>query len=128
MYCNDKRKELFMFFGLNPETAKEVVMISYGVLLGFLGNITFRANNKIDIKPFWVRLLNGALADALYIFLMVMFPKILKLDVAIMFIIFGIGFLIEPLSELAIVKMPTILDRLIDRYFPPKNGGGKNGD
>ena len=56
-----------MFFGLNPETAKEVVMISYGVLLGFLGNITFRANNKIDIKPFWVRLLNGALADALYI-------------------------------------------------------------
>lgn len=118
-----------MFFGLNPETAKEVVMISYGIMLGFLGNITFRANNKIDIKPFWVRLLNGALADALYIFLMILFPKILKLDVAIMFIIFGIGFLIEPLSELAIVKMPTILDRLIDRYFPPnKRDGGKNGD
>lgn len=118
-----------MFFGLDTEAAKEVVMISYGVLLGFLGNITFRANNKIDIKPFWVRLLNGALADALYIFLMVMFPKILKLDVAIMFIIFGIGFLIEPLSELAIVKMPTILDRLIDRYFPPRNDGGdKDGD
>ena len=59
---------------------------------------------------------------------MIMFPKILKLDVAIMFIIFGIGFLIEPLSELAIVKMPTILDRLIDRYFPPdKRDGGKNG-
>ncbi|MBF4805840.1 MAG: hypothetical protein HXM47_04495 [Pseudoleptotrichia goodfellowii] len=118
-----------MFFGLNPETAKEVVMISYGIMLGFLGNITFRANNKIDIKPFWVRLLNGALADALYIFLMIMFPKILKLDVAIMFIIFGIGFLIEPLSELAIVKMPTILDRLIDRYFPPnKRDGDNNGD
>ena len=118
-----------MFFGLNPETAKEVVMISYGVLLGFLGNITFRANNKIDIKPFWVRLLNGALADALYIFLMILFPKILKLDVAIMFIIFGIGFLIEPLSEIAIVKMPTILDRLTDRYFPPdKRDGDKNGD
>ena len=117
-----------MFFGLNPETVKEVVMISYGVLLGFLGNITFRANNKIDIKPFWVRLLNGALADALYIFLMIMFPKILKLDIAIMFIIFGIGFLIEPLSEIAIVKMPTVLDRLIDRYFPPRNDGDKNGD
>ena len=117
-----------MFFGLNPETAKEVVMISYGVLLGFLGNITFRANNKIDIRPFWVRLLNGALADALYISLMILFPGVLKLDIAIMFIIFGIGFLIEPLSEIALVKMPTILDRLIDRYFPPKNGGGKNGD
>lgn len=118
-----------MFFGLNTETVKEVVMISYGVLLGFLGNITFRANNKIDIKPFWVRLLNGALADALYIFLMIMFPKILKLDVAIMFIIFGIGFLIEPLSELAIVKMPTVIDRLIDRYFPAnKRDGDKNGD
>nr|DAX88872.1 MAG TPA: hypothetical protein [Caudoviricetes sp.] len=104
-------------------------MISYGVLLGFLGNITFRANNKIDIKPFWIRLLNGALADALYIFLMIMFPKILNLDVSVMFIIFGIGFLIEPLSELAIVKMPTILDRLIDRYFPPnKRDGDKNGD
>ena len=60
-----------MFFGLGTETAKEVVMISYGVLLGFLGNITFRAINKIDIKPFWVRLLNGALADAPYIFLTV---------------------------------------------------------
>ena len=117
-----------MFFGLNPETAKEVVMISYGVLLGFLGNITFRANNKIDIKPFWVRLLNGALADALYIFLMILFPKILKLDVAVMFIIFGIGFLIEPLSEIAIVKMPTIMDRLIDRYFPPRNDGDKDDD
>lgn len=118
-----------MFFGLDTETVKEAVMITYGVLLGFLGNITFRANNKIDIKPFWVRLLNGALADALYIFLMIMFPKILKLDVAIMFIIFGIGFLIEPLSEIAIVKMPTIMDRLIDRYFPPnKKDGDKNGD
>ena len=117
-----------MFFGLDTETVKEAVMITYGVLLGFLGNITFRANNKIDIKPFWVRLLNGALADALYIFLMIMFPKILKLDVAIMFIIFGIGFLIEPLSEIAIVKMPTIMDRLIDRYFPPRNDGDKDDD
>ena len=108
------------FFGLNPETVKEAVMITYGVLLGFLGNITFRANNKIDIRPFWVRLLNGALADALYISLMILFPGVLKLDIAIMFIIFGIGFLIEPLSEIALVKMPTVIDRLIERYFTTK--------
>lgn len=111
---------------INTEVVKNVIMIFYGILLGFLGNVTFRANNKLNIKPFWMRLLNGALADALYIFLMILFPNVLKLDLVIMFVVFGIGFFIEPLSELALVKIPVIIDRIIDKYFPSKKESGKD--
>ena len=106
----------------NPETTKQIILILYGVLLGTLGNLLYRVNNQLKINPIAVRALNGALSLAIYILLMILSKGVLKLDIITMVIILFIGYFVELIVEILEVKIPGLVDRLIDKYLgsPPK--------
>lgn len=113
--------------GINTEITKQIILILYGVILGTLGNLLYRANNKLKISPILIRLLYGAISLALYIFIHLVWNKEEpRLNLIIMFVIMLIGYFIELTIEVLEDKMPLVLEKLIDRYFKPPERGNKN--
>ncbi len=43
------------------------IFIAYGVMLGAIGNIVYRTQHGLPIKPIWLRVLWGCFALSLYI-------------------------------------------------------------
>lgn len=114
-------------FEFNTEIAKQIVLISYGVLLGTLGNLLYRANNKLKISPIVIRVLYGAISLALYILFHVMWNKQEpRLNLIIMFVVMLIGYFVELLIEVLEEKVPLIIEKLIDKYVKPPERSGKN--
>ena len=106
------------------EYIKDIIFIGYGLLLGTLGNLLYRANNHLDISPVVVRILYGAMALALYVLTyLAVYKKVPSLHLIIMVIIIVVGYFVELLIEVLEDKLPKIIDRFIDRMV-----GGSNGD
>ena len=114
-------------FELNTETTKQLILIVYGVILGTLGNLLYRVNNKLKISPIVIRILYGAISLALYILIHMLWNKQEpRLNLIIMFVIMLIGYFVELTIEVLEEKVPLILEKIIDKHFKPPERSGKN--
>ena len=103
------------------EYIKDIIFIVYGLVLGTLGNLLYRANNHLDISPFILRILYGAMALALYLGV---YKKIPSLHLVVMILIIFAGYFVELLIEILEDKLPKAIDRFIDKLV----GGENNND
>ena len=107
------------------EYIKDIIFIVYGLVLGTLGNLLYRANNHLDISPFILRILYGAMALALYVLTYLgVYKKIPSLHLVVMILIIFAGYFVELLIEILEDKLPKAIDRFIDKLV----GGEKNND
>ena len=88
-----------------------ILFIVYAVILGALGNVTYRAERKMPIKPISVRVLWGFFSVAIYLSVLQNYLKITELNLLNAFPIFLIGFS----SELIAKKVPLIIEKWSER-------------
>ena len=93
------------------------LFIVYGVILGVMGNVTYRAEKRLPIKPVWLRLLWGFFALAIYSTVQDRHFKVQELNLINAFPIFILGFLSEYISR--------VLPKIVERY-EKKFGGGSD--
>mgnify|MGYP003608369893 CR=1 FL=1 len=96
-----------------------ILFIVYAVIVGAMGNITYRAEKNLPIKPIWLRVLWGCFALAVYLTALQRYLNIQELNLINTFPIFLLGFL----SELIAKMLPDLLEK----YKRHKIGGGDNG-
>lgn len=100
----------------------EIGVIALLMLFGTGGNILFRINNHLKIKPFYARILMGFMSMVIYILFFTIFLKrnpIFKFNYLIA--CFMIGYFVEIFLD----KMEDVLPNTID-IFAKKVTGGKD--
>ena len=113
---------------LNNHNVKEIVWILYAVSLGTFGNILYRINNDLKIKPFLYRLLYGIMATGLYVGgFVILFKDKPKLQITIMLLIFIIAYFTEIIIEVIETELPDVIKRLINKIIG-ENTSLKNKD
>ena len=113
---------------LNNQNVKDIVWILYAVSLGTFGNILYRINNDLKIKPFLYRLLYGIMATGLYVGgFVVLFKDKPKLQIIIMLLIFIIAYFTEIIIEVIETELPDVIKRLINKAIG-ENTSLKNKD
>lgn len=113
---------------LNNQNVKDIVWILYAVSLGTFGNILYRINNDLKIKPFLYRLLYGIMATGLYVGgFVVLFKDKPKLQIIIMLLIFIIAYFTEIIIEVVETELPDVIKRLINKIIG-ENTSLKNKD
>ena len=113
---------------LNNQNVKDIVWILYAVSLGTFGNILYRINNDLKIKPFLYRLLYGIMATGLYVGgFVVLFKDKPKLQITIMLLIFIIAYFTEIIIEVVETELPDVIKRLINKAIG-ENTSLKNKD
>ena len=113
---------------LNNQNVKDIVWILYAVSLGTFGNILYRINNDLKIKPFLYRLLYGIMATGLYVGgFVVLFKDKPKLQIIIMLLIFIIAYFTEIIIEVVETELPDVIKRLINKAIG-ENTSLKNKD
>ena len=113
---------------LNNQNVKDIVWILYAVSLGTFGNILYRINNDLKIKPFLYRLLYGVMATGLYVGgFVILFKDKPKLQITIMLLIFIIAYFTEIIIEVVETELPDVIIRLINKAIG-ENTSLKNKD
>ena len=113
---------------LNNQNVKDIVWILYAVSLGTFGNILYRINNDLKIKPFLYRLLYGIMATGLYVGgFVILFKDKPKLQITIMLLIFIIAYFTEIIIEVIETELPDVIKRLINKAIG-ENTSLKNKD
>ena len=113
---------------LNNHNVKDIVWILYAVSLGTFGNILYRINNNLKIKPFLYRLLYGIMATGLYVGgFVILFKDKPKLQIIIMLLIFIIAYFTEIIIEVIETELPDVIKRLINKAIG-ENTSLKNKD
>ena len=113
---------------LDNHNVKDIVWILYAVSLGTFGNILYRINNDLKIKPFLYRLLYGIMATGLYVGgFVVLFKDKPKLQIIIMLLIFIIAYFTEIIIEVVETELPDVIKRLINKAIG-ENTSLKNKD
>lgn len=113
---------------LNNHNVKDIVWILYAISLGTFGNILYRINNDLKIKPFLYRLLYGIMATGLYVGgFVILFKDKPKLQIIIMLLIFIIAYFTEIIIEVVETELPDVIKRLINKAIG-ENTSLKNKD
>ena len=113
---------------LNNQNVKDIVWILYAVSLGTFGNILYRINNDLKIKPFLYRLLYGIMATGLYVGgFVILFKDKPKLQITIMLLIFIIAYFTEIIIVVIETELPDVIKRLINKAIG-ENTSLKNKD
>ncbi len=113
---------------LDNHNVKDIVWILYAVSLGTFGNILYRINNDLKIKPFLYRLLYGIMATGLYVGgFVILFKDKPKLQIIIMLLIFIIAYFTEIIIEVVETELPDVIKRLINKAIG-ENTSLKNKD
>ena len=113
---------------LDNHNVKDIVWIIYAVSLGTFGNILYRINNDLKIKPFLYRLLYGVMATGLYVGgFVILFKDKPKLQIIIMLLIFIIAYFTEIIIEVVETELPDVIKRLINKAIG-ENTSLKNKD
>lgn len=100
----------------NNESFKDLLWIMYGMVLSIFGNILYRINNRLKIKPFWNRVLYGVMGLSIYTGIVLYITREKpKLNIIVMLLIFLISYFTELLVEIIESKLPMLFDRVIDR-------------
>lgn len=96
---------------------RDIIWILYALSLGTFGNILYRINNNLKIKPFLYRVLYGLMGVALYTGGVLQFTKDKpKLNIIVMLLIFFISYFVELLIDIVEDRLPNLFDRLVNKY------------
>ena len=113
---------------LDNHNVKDIVWILYAISLGTFGNILYRINNDLKIKPFLYRLLYGIMTTGLYVGgFVILFKDKPKLQITIMLLIFIIAYFTEIIIEVIETELPDVIKRLINKIIG-ENTSLKNKD
>ena len=103
---------------LNEENLKDVMLILYALTFSTFGNILYCINNKLKIKPIYVRILYGLMGVSFYVGAILFLTKEKpKLDFIILILIFVVGYYTQILIEIIEDRLPTLFDRISDKIL-----------
>lgn len=106
------------FYIVDETIVRDILWVVYAISLGTFGNILYRINNNLVIKPFWNRVLYGLMGVGFYVSGILYFTKDEpKLNVIVMLLIFVISYFVELLIEILEQRLPSLFDRIINKLL-----------
>ena len=105
------------FYIMDGTMIRDILWVIYAISLGTFGNISYRINNNLVIKPFWNRILYGLMGVGFYVLGILHFTKDKpKLNIIVMLLIFFISYFVELLIDIVEDRLPNLFDRLVNKY------------
>ena len=106
------------FFIVEGKILREILWVIYAISLGTFGNILYRINNNLVIKPFWNRVLYGLMGVGFYVGGILYFTKDKpKLNIIVMLLIFVISYFVELFIEILEQRLPSLFDRIVNKLL-----------
>ena len=106
------------FYIVDEMIIRDIIWVIYAISLGTFGNILYRINNNLVIKPFWNRVLYGLMGVGFYVSGVLYFTKDkLKLNIIVMLLIFVISYFVELLIEILEQRLPSLFDRIVNKLL-----------
>ena len=106
------------FFIVEGKILREILWVIYAISLGTFGNILYRINNNLVIKPFWNRVLYGLMGVGFYVGGILYFTKDKpKINIIVMLLIFVISYFVELFIEILEQRLPSLFDRIINKLL-----------
>lgn len=97
---------------------RDILWVLYALSLGTFGNILYRLNNNLIIKPFWNRVLYGLMGVGFYLIgVLYLTNDKPKLNIIIMLLIFVISYFVELFIEILEQRLPNLFDRLANKLL-----------
>ena len=106
------------FFIVEGKILREILWVIYAISLGTFGNILYRINNNLVIKPFWNRVLYGLMGVGFYVGGILYFTKDKpKINIIVMLLIFVISYFVELFIEILEQRLPSLFDRIVNKLL-----------
>ena len=106
------------FFIVEGKILREILWVIYAISLGTFGNILYRINNNLVIKPFWNTVLYGLMGVGFYVGGILYFTKDKpKINIIVMLLIFVISYFVELFIEILEQRLPSLFDRIINKLL-----------
>ena len=106
------------FFIVEGKILREILWVIYAIRLGTFGNILYRINNNLVIKPFWNRVLYGLMGVGFYVGGILYFTKDKpKINIIVMLLIFVISYFVELFIEILEQRLPSLFDRIVNKLL-----------
>ena len=106
------------FFIVEGKILREILWVIYAISLGTFGNILYRINNNLVIKPFWNRVLYGLMGVGFYVGGILYFTKDKpKINIIVMLLIFVISYFVELFIEIWEQRLPSLFDRIVNKLL-----------
>ena len=106
------------FFIVEGKILREILWVIYAISLGTFGNILYRINNNLVIKPFWNRVLYGLMGVGFYVGGVLYFTKDKpKINIIVMLLIFVISYFVELFIEILEQRLPSLFDRIVNKLL-----------
>ena len=106
------------FYIVDGMIVRDVIWVVYAIILGTFGNILYRINNNLVIKPFWNRVLYGLMGVGFYVSGILYFTKDKpKINIIVMLLIFVISYFVELFIEILEQRIPSLFDRIVNKLL-----------
>ena len=106
------------FYIVDETIVREILWVVYAISLGTFGNILYRINNNLVIKPFWNRVLYGLMGVGFYVSGILYFTEDKpKINIIVMLLIFVISYFVELFIEILEQRLPSLFDRIINKLL-----------
>lgn len=106
------------FYIVDETIVRDILWVVYAISLGTFGNILYRINNNLVIKPFWKRVLYGLMGVGFYVSGILYFTKDEpKLNIIVMLLIFVISYFVELFIEILEQRLPSLFDRIVNKLL-----------
>ena len=106
------------FYIVDETTVRDILWVIYAISLGTFGNILYRINNNLVIKPFWNRVLYGLMGVAFYVSGILYFTKDEpRINIIVMLLIFVISYFVELFIEILEQRLPSLFDRIVNKLL-----------
>ena len=106
------------FFIVEGKILREILWVIYAISLGTFGNILYRINNNLVIKPFWNTVLYGLMGVGFYVGGILYFTKDKpKINIIVMLLIFVISYFVELFIEILAQRWPSLFDRIVNKLL-----------
>ena len=106
------------FYIVDEMIVSDILWVTYAISLGTFGNILYRINNNLVIKPFWIRVMYGLMGVGFYVSGILYFTKDKpKLNIIVMLLIFVISYFVELFIEILEQRLPSLFDRIVNKLL-----------
>lgn len=104
------------FYIVDEMVVRDILWVIYAINLGTFGNILYRINNNLVIKPFWSRILYGLMGVGFYVSGTLYLTKDKpRLNIIVMLLIFVISYFVELFIEILEQRLPNLFDRVVNK-------------
>ena len=106
------------FYIVDEMIVSDILWVTYAISLGTFGNILYRINNNLVIKPFWIRVMYGLMGVGFYVSGILYFTKDKpKLNIIVMLLIFVISYFVELFIEILEQRLPSLFDWIVNKLL-----------